>query len=125
MDEQGRMDVTKDANNGAWYNLGYKPGEIGSAVIADHFNKPDGSPAIFYELTKLSTGDIITVEGSGQKLHFEVVKTQTYDVSTFPIKRVFERTAAAYLNLITCDGVFDKSKRSYNKWYIVYARLID
>src|SRR6266849_8717779 len=43
MDKQGRMDIPQKADNVAWYNLGYKPGEKGNAVIDGHLDKQTGA----------------------------------------------------------------------------------
>jgi len=34
---QGAVDVPKGHSNGAWFNLGPRPGNIGSAVIVGHY----------------------------------------------------------------------------------------
>ncbi len=47
LDDHGRMDVPQNVLNVAWYNLGVKPGQKGNAVFAGHYDKPDGSPAVF------------------------------------------------------------------------------
>jgi sortase (surface protein transpeptidase) len=67
MDQQGRMDVPKDVVNVAWYQLGVKPGEVGNAVFAGHYDKPDGSPAVFYDLNQLQSGDELIVEDEDGK----------------------------------------------------------
>src|SRR5476649_486493 len=46
MDKEGRMDVPKKAEDVAWYNLGYTPGEKGNAVLDGHLDKSSGAPAV-------------------------------------------------------------------------------
>lgn len=124
MDKEGRMDVPQDPDNAAWYTLGFKPGDMGSAVIAAHFDKPDGSPAVFAELTTLTSGDTITVEDSeGKELTYTVQSTATYPFDAFPLQKVFNTTSSRGLNLITCDGTWDKSKKSYSNRFVVYSKL--
>ena len=126
MDSEGRMDVPKDDFNVAWYNLGFKPGAIGSSVIAGHFDARSGGPAIFYKLSTLKSGDEITVSyGNGEKFTFTVTESELYDVDDFPLQRVFNTTDKPRLNLITCDGVFDKQSRNYSERLVVYAELAE
>lgn len=126
MDSKGRMDVPKDADNVAWYNLGYKPGEKGNAVIAGHFDKATGAPAVFYQLEKLQKGDrIMTVDEKGQTVTFVVVRTTTYPDNTFPVQEVFGEAQKPMLNLITCDGEWNNTTKSYSHRTVVYAEMIE
>lgn len=125
MDEKGNMDVPKDPDNAAWYTLGHKVGENGSAVIAAHFDKPSGEPAIFYRLNSLSPGDTIEVEDdSGNSLTFEVEDAERYPFNDFPLQKVFNTTGVSRLNLITCDGVWNKVDQTYSDRLVVYSKLV-
>lgn len=122
MDDKGNMDVPKEPMNAAWYQLGFAPGEKGSAVIAGHFDDPNGDPAVFYSLDKLRSGDEIDVElQSGKTLTYIVEKTARHPFDSFPLQEVFNTTDKPRLNLITCDGVFDKSQSTYLHRFVVYA----
>ncbi len=124
MDAQGRMDVPKDDFNVAWYNLGFKPGENGSAVIAGHFDSRTGGPAIFYRLSELQDGETITVEyENGNSFNFKVTDKKEYDFDKVPLEEVFNSTDKPRLNLITCDGVFNSSSKNYSKRLVVYSEL--
>src|SRR3989338_630451 len=61
---QGAMDVPKGPSNAAWYKLGPRPGEEGSAVIAGHEGWKEGTPAIFDNLHTLRKGDRVTIENA-------------------------------------------------------------
>lgn len=124
MDEKGNMDVPKDPMNAAWYQLGFAPGEKGSAVIAGHFDDPSGNPAVFYSLEKLTSGDKIDIElQSGKTLTYTVEKTARHPFDNFPLQEVFNSTDKPRLNLITCDGVFDKTQSTYLHRFVVYATI--
>lgn len=126
MDSTGKMDVPKNADNVAWYNLGYKPGEIGSAVIAGHFDKVTGEPAVFYNLEKLQIGDqIIITDSSGNRLTFAVVRFASYSDSNFPLQEVFGEAQQPRLNLITCDGSWNSAAKSYSHRTVVYAEIVE
>lgn len=124
LDSNGDMDVPQDADNVAWYNLGYKPGEKGSAVIAGHFDKVSGAPAVFYDLEKLSIGDrVITKDKTGETTTFTVVRLATYPDDMFPLQEVFGQSQKSMLNLITCDGKWNKDTNSYSHRTVVYTEM--
>ncbi len=125
MDSKGAMDVPKNADNVGWYKLGYKVGDKGSAVIAGHFDKVDGSPAVFYNLSHLTPGDEILVKDeNGKEYKYQVTKKASYNFDEVPLNEVFASSDKARLNLITCEGVFDKSAKNYSKRTVVYSELI-
>lgn len=124
-DSEGRMDVPKDADNVAWYNLGPRLGEKGNVVIAGHFDRVDGSPAIFYNLANLNIGDEIEVtDASGSKFKYKVTDKKNYPVESFPLQEVFGATDKYRLNLITCEGTFNRSVNSYSHRTVVYSELV-
>ncbi|MDO8471961.1 MAG: class F sortase, partial [bacterium] len=47
------MDVPKNQANVAWYLLGNRPGEVGTAVISGHYGWRDDKPLVFAKLSKL------------------------------------------------------------------------
>ncbi len=125
LDEKKRMDMPTDYNKLGWYINGPKPGEVGNAVIAGHFDKP-GGPAIFYNLENLDKGDEIEVfDKKGQKQKFIVTDKKIYDAKDFPIDTVFGQSNEKNLNLITCDGIFDKNEKNYEKRLVVFTRLVE
>jgi LPXTG-site transpeptidase (sortase) family protein len=124
LDTRKRMDVPKNDLNTAWYSLGAKPGEKGSAVIAGHFDTREGKPAVFYTLNTLQNGDVIDVlDSNGKKLTFVVAETKTVKDSEFPIEEVFTRSDRERLNLITCAGIFDQQNKNYEDRFVAFAVL--
>ena len=124
MDSQGRMDIPRKQQDVAWYDLGYKPGQTGNAVIAGHYDKADGSGSVFYKLSTLDTGDeIITQDGSGKELTFAVVRKENYPYDSFPLTTVFGSSDKKMLNLITCEGTWNKSTKNYSHRTVVFAEL--
>lgn len=120
----GNMDVPKDDMHVAWYEPGFIPGQKGNAVLAGHFDRKDGGPAVFYNLNKLENGDEIIVADANTKLHtFVVVDKTKYPVTNFPVPNVFGPSDGKYLNLITCEGVFDPAKKLYSDRLVVRAQL--
>lgn len=124
LDSQRRMDVPKDPNNVAWYNLGPRPGEIGNSVIAGHLDSKTG-PAVFYKLDELQEGDKITITDANQKQYtFQVTRKATYPEQDFPLQEVFGPSTTASLNLITCQGTFSQAKKSYSHRTVIYTQRI-
>jgi sortase (surface protein transpeptidase) len=125
MDSRGRMDVPQDSDNTAWFSPGYRPGKNGSAVIDGHKDNADGSPSVFWDLTKLAPGDtIIVTDDAGHEFTFAVDRLEKYPDATFPIKEVFAAADVPQLNLITCNGTWDKNAKNYSDRLVVYSTLI-
>jgi sortase (surface protein transpeptidase) len=104
-----------------WFGPGPEPGERGAAVIAGHVDNKTG-PAVFFRLGRLRRGDAIRITVAGGKtLRFTVAGLEHWPKARFPTKRVFGRTRAATLRLITCSGVFDHSTGHYLSDTVVYA----
>ena len=126
MDKKGRMDVPQNADNVAWYSLGYKPGDRGNAVIAGHFDKVTGAPAVFYNIENLQTGDkIVTTDAKGKAITFSVVKITKYPYDGFPLQEVFGTSTKRRLNLITCEGQWNSKTKNYSHRTVVYAEMIE
>lgn len=121
----GAMDVPKAKNDVAWYNLGPRPGKKGSAVIAGHLDWKDGTPAVFTNLDKLSTGDRIEIlDDQGKSMTFVVRESRIYK-SNADATEIFTSQTGVHLNLITCSGDWNKSKNTYNDRLVVFTDLVD
>lgn len=124
LDKENKMDIPKDENNVAWYNLGVKPGEVGNAVIAGHFDKKTGDPAVFYEINKLKPGDeLIVKDAKGNNLTFAVTEVKTFELEKFPLQEVFGLNPKPRLNLITCEGSYNPSSKLYSHRLVVFSEL--
>lgn len=125
MDSQGRMDVPQNAVDTAWYKPGFRPGMKGSAVIDGHLDRVTGAPAVFWDLKELTPGDTISVtEDNGKTYTFSVERIVKYPDNSFPIKDVFASSEVPMLNLITCNGTWDKNTKNYSDRLVVYSKLI-
>lgn len=125
LDENQLMDTPDDYHATAWYNLGPRPGEPGSAVIDGHVDTPDGKPAVFANITALVPGDTISVsDGNGHSLAFRITHTESYPTDEFPVSIVFGPSKVAKLNLITCGGTWDRSRATYTERVVVFSELV-
>ncbi len=119
---EGLMDVPKDYTNVAWYNLGQRPGENGSAVIAGHYGLKNGEEPAFNNLYKLHQGDKIYIEDDkGAIITFVVREIRSYEPNTDASDIFMSDDSKSHLNLITCEGVWDKISKSYPKRLVVFA----
>lgn len=126
LDMDGKMDVPSNDDNTAWFELGYVPGAKGSAVIAAHYDKSSGEPAVFYNLNSLVPGDLIYLEGDdGEDRVFEVKEKGLYPYDDFPSESVFGKSDKRMLNLITCDGTWDYLSNNYSNRLVVFSELIE
>jgi len=119
----GAMETPVEINDVGWYRLGPRPGESGSAVIDGHLNGNTwGRTGVFGELHKLKIGDLVNIEDEkGVTITFTVWKISTYNADEH-VADVFSPTDGAYLNLVTCDGVWDNNKLNYTQRLVVFTR---
>ena len=119
----GSMQVPSDAKTVGWYTKAPTPGALGPAVLAGHVDLK-GKPGSFAQLTRLKTGDAITVERSdGSTAMFAVTTVQRYAKNKFPSAAVYGAIDHAGLRLITCGGAFDDTTGHYRDNIVVYATL--
>lgn len=122
LDSDGVMDVPKDPAEVGWFNLGPRPGENGSAVIAGHYGWKNNIPAVFDNLHKLRVGDKIIVEDEkGVTTTFVVREMRTYGKDEI-VPNVFNSSdGKAHLNLITCTGTWNKAEKTYSERLVVFT----
>lgn len=118
----GEMATPNNFKNVGWFNLGARPGEIGSAVVAGHLDTYTDNGGIFWNLNKLKPGDYVYVtDDNGIKRRFRVSRSEVYRVDKAPMEEIFGSKGVARFNLITCNGAWDNGEKSYNKRLVVYT----
>jgi len=124
--KDGNLDVPKDGVYTGWFDIGAKPGEMGSAVINGHYGTwPDGSHSVFDNLSKIKVGDKVSVrDDKGQVFDFVVTQIKTYGADAV-VPEIFNRTDGSYLNLITCNGEWIASQKTYTKRFVVFTELVN
>jgi LPXTG-site transpeptidase (sortase) family protein len=119
---EGALGVPKGPVTSAWFDLGPRPGENGSAVIDGHFGWKDGIPAVFDNLSKLHKGDIVYVEDTtGSTTAFVVRDIKTYGQNEDASDVFASSDGKAHLNLITCEGVWNNIQKSYSNRLVVFT----
>ncbi|MEL3974348.1 class F sortase [Rossellomorea oryzaecorticis] len=125
LDDEGNMELPKNGEDVAWFELGSKPGEGGNAVLAGHVDD-EKAPAVFFQLKELEIGDEIYLSGkNGERLTFVVREKVAYQKDDAPLRKIFGPTDKRMLNLITCTGYFDKDIRNYVERLVVYTELTE
>ena len=119
----GVMDAPKTPEGLAWYKLGSRPGENGSAVIAGHYGPwKNGDTSVFDKLYRLSVGDKVYVEDNkGVVTSFVVRESRRYDPDADASSVFSSKEREPRLNLITCDGAWNKTSKSYPLRLVVFT----
>lgn len=118
----GAMDVPKDLADVAWFNLGPRPGQNGSAVMAGHYGWKNGIQTVFDRLHTLHPGDNVYVEDEkGATTGFAVREFRTYSRRAEAPDVFTSSDGQAHLNLITCEGVWNKIQNSYPNRLVVFT----
>lgn len=106
-----------------WYEGSAKPGEAGAVVIDGHVRGPT-QPGVFSRLKELQPGQTIQIEkGNGSVVNYKVIKTQQYDSDKVDMAAAITPVEAGKngLNIITCEGRYDKKTNQYQKRLVVFA----
>lgn len=120
----GNMGVPNNFTDVAWYKGGPAPGDAGSAVIDGHVDNGLGLDGVFKHLSDIKVGDDITVQTtSGKKLHFKVNAISEYPYRAVPTMGIFKTSGPPTLTLITCEGVWVPSDKTYDHRLVVTAQL--
>ncbi len=122
---QGAMEVPLGTVDVAWFALGPRPGQAGSAVIGGHFGIENNVPFVFYNLHKLKIGDkIYVINDYGNTLTFVVSSTALFAANADATTVFTSSDGVAHLNLITCEGVWNEVAGEYPERTVVFANEI-
>jgi len=121
IDKKGNMDVPDGRTlSVGWYEDGTLPGSRGSAVLAAHVY------AAFQRLRKIEPGaEIFIVTKDGTTLRFIAAEKKTYRLADVPAQKLFNRDDDAWLNLITCAGLWNRAMGTYDHRVVVYAKFVE
>ncbi|MCR4256688.1 MAG: class F sortase [Candidatus Uhrbacteria bacterium] len=121
----GSMDVPKRPFETAWYERGARPGEAGTATIAGHVDWVNGADAVFADLHKVMPGDTISVQNDlGVYTSFVVRLLREYDAKEDASDVFYSYDGKSHLNLVTCSGAWDPSKKEFSKRLVVFADMV-
>ena len=124
--KDGSVDVPKGPSEVAWFQQSPRPGEKGSAVITGHYGPwRTGEHSVFDNLFKLKEGDIVNVkDDKGVERSFKVRETRIYKADE-SVPKVFNNDSGKHLNLITCNGDWISSEKTYTQRLVVFTDAVD
>ncbi|MBP6981476.1 class F sortase [Candidatus Gracilibacteria bacterium] len=123
--KKGALGVPKKYTNAAWFNLGPRPGEKGNAVIDGHFGYVNKNPGAFNDLHKLKIGDTVTVLQNNGVTHSFIVRESHIYKWNEKVPQVFiSDDTQSHLNLITCQGVWNPTSKSYPFRLVIFTDKI-
>ncbi len=125
VDQNNQIAVPTNIYLAGWYVEALKPSQSGLSIIDGHLDgyKHDG---IFKNLAQLKIGDTFQVEkGDGSILNYKVKAVQSMSVADANTKLFVKDPAIkSQLNLITCGGKFDESKKQYDNRVVIVSELL-
>lgn len=115
VDGEGDLEIPEDVAEVGWYRFGPRPGDpAGSMVLSGHVDSAEQGKGAFFRLRDLAPGDPVVLRGSdGKTWRYRVVSREEWPKSEVPLDRIFSRSGAARLTLVTCGGGFREDIRSY------------
>jgi LPXTG-site transpeptidase (sortase) family protein len=124
LNDKGEMAVPTEATDVAWYQLGQRPGAVGSAVIAGHYGVKNDIVPVFDNLHQLKKGDKIQVTDDQRTvMNFTVTKIASYDKDADATEIFSSDDGKSHLNLITCEGTWNQATSSYPQRLVVFTEL--
>lgn len=119
----GELGVPIGPLNAGWYKAGPRPGELGNAVIDGHFGLwKDGTATVFNNILNLQKGDKLYVsDKNGKPIVFVVSGFGIYDPAQDSTSIFKAGDRKAHLNLITCNGIWIPSQKTYSNRLIVFS----
>jgi LPXTG-site transpeptidase (sortase) family protein len=120
---QGDMGAPKGPDGVAWYKLGPRPGDNGSAVMAGHYGRwKNGQGSVFDNLSKLIKGDnLYVIDEKGATTTFVVRELRTYNPNDDHAEVFISKDGKAHLSLITCEGVWNEAQKTYSNRLVVFT----
>jgi len=123
LDRDRQVVVPRDVRRAGWYSSGPQPGDrSGAAVLVGHADDAVQGLGAFARLHDLRAGaEVVVRTAAGDELTYEVVSRERIGKAEVPMGRLFSRTGAPRLVLISCGGEFDPRTRSYSDNVVVTA----
>lgn len=118
----GTMGTPQNFDHVSWWSLGAKPGGEGSAVFAGHVNNALTKSGVFANLSKISKGAYVVVEDAeGRSLVYRVTSVEQYPANA-STEKLFATSGNKQLVLITCDGAWVPSAKTFDTRLVVIAQ---
>lgn len=122
---EGAVGGPVDPSRAAWFTLGPRPGEKGTAIVSGHFGWKNEIPAVFDKLSALQIGDPLYIEDqAGTVVTFVVWDIRTYELDSDDdyLDVFYSNDESSYLNLITCSGIWNEIEKNYPNRLVVFTK---
>jgi len=115
VERDGVLEIPEDVRKVGWYEFGPRPGDTrGSTLLSGHVDSAEQGKGAFYRLRELGPGDEVTVTLSDRSTwRYRVVAREEWPKTATPLDRLFARSGAPRLTLVTCGGGFREDISSY------------
>lgn len=122
-DETGVLEAPAMWNELGWYRKSAKTGQIGNVIIDGHYDDNHGRPASFWTLKNVEPDDkVYLVDSYGRVYTYKVSEVFYLGIADPNRLEVLEgEEGKASLTLITCGGVWNISRSTYDKRLVVKA----
>jgi len=119
----GDLEAPAGPQTVGWFRYGAYPGDNGSAVIDGHYGRwPDGQGSVFDHLNQVRIGDKIYVSNAqGDIITFVVKSVGIYNPNSNATAVFHSSGNTSHLNLITCEGVWNKRTKKYSGRLVVFT----
>lgn len=108
------------AEDVGWYELGPRPGDPGSAVLAAHVDFA-GRPGAFFDLAGVAEGAEVLLDGPSGTRRYVVTTREQVAKADVQLERYFTTEGPSRITLITCGGAFSRSSGHYEDNLIITA----
>lgn len=123
--KDGAVGIPSDPDNAAWFDGSPRPGKTGNSIITGHVNWYYGATGVFEKLNELEAGDIIEIQDdNGTTTSFIVRESKSYDDTAQATDVFISTDGRSHLNLITCEGIWNKITKSYSQRLVVFTDKI-
>jgi sortase A len=123
--EQRQMEEPGGKDDIAWYTFSALPGRGSNAVFSGHVDWYTGERGVFWYLRDLKEGDSVEVHYTdGLVLQYRVNRVAVFGTDDAPVGEITGPTTSDTLTMITCDGVFSRATRDYDKRRVVWAERV-
>jgi len=90
--------------------------------MAGHYGIKNGKVLVFNDLSKLRPGDKLYInDDQGATFTFVVRESKIYDPQADTLEIFTSNDGKVHLNLITCEGTWNKATQNYSKRLVVFA----
>lgn len=120
---EGQLEAPNNMTDVGWYKDGPRPGDTGSAVIDGH--KGVNETGVFENLYQLEPGDVVLVyDQDGATIVFRVLESKIYNRNEQP-EEIFKGIKGSQLNLITCDGNYERDRGGTPNRLVVFTEAVE